>query len=186
MATVFNPIAGIDLLAFRASPKHQNGLSNHFHIGWFLERQLGLLGKLHKAMVVHGNVQPQHLLITPDTHTVSLIDFCYARCHPTARDRIAGWTEHYSAPEIQQGVPPLPGMDIYSLGKCALFLLGGDPTTGTIPRRLGLDGRIQAFIERMIEPNYLKRPQDAWDLARKILGLRRKIYGPPRWVVLEM
>jgi len=186
VATVFESIEGLNLLEFRSTEKHRGGLANHFHIGWFLEKQLGLLGKLHKEMIVHGDVQPQHLLITPSRHKVHLIDFCFAWCQPSETDRIAAWAEHYSAPEIKHGASAHPGMDIYSLGKCAVYLLGGNPASGTIPTAVGLDSRIRSFIDQMIEPNHLKRPHDAWGLARTMLTLRRKVYGPARWVTLEM
>ncbi len=183
VASVFELVEGLDLQDLRAIPKHRRGIDPHFHIGWFLERQLNLLGVLHKNMVIHGNLQPKHLLIQGSTHKVVLIDFCWARRNPTQWDRIKIFTEHYSAPEIKQDAPPLPGMDIYSLGKCAVYLLGGNPENGRLPATL--DDRIRQFIEEMIEPNYLKRPRDAWVLARKILKIRREVFGPPQWVELE-
>jgi serine/threonine protein kinase len=182
IATVFARISGFDVTKIRVADLHRAGTKDFYHLGWLVEHQLGLLRKLHRAMIVHGNIQPQHVMVTPQTHDVQFIDYCFARSHPTPRDRVSMWTDWYSAPEIRDGVPPLPGMDIYSVGKVAVLLAGGNPETGEIPLKSGLDTTFREFIYSMIEPNYLQRPRDAFALAKECWRLRGKIWGPPAWV----
>jgi serine/threonine protein kinase len=182
IATVFRRIPGFDVTKIRVADLHRPGTKDFYHLGWLVEHQLGLLGKLHKAMIVHGNIQPQHVMVTPETHDVQFIDYCFARSHPTPRDRISMWTDWYSAPEIRDGVPPLPGMDIYSVGKVAVLLAGGNHETGEISLTAGLDTSFRDFIYSMIQPNYLQRPRDALALAKECWQLRRKIWGPPTWL----
>jgi serine/threonine protein kinase len=85
----------------------------------------------------------------------------------------------YSAPEVREKKPPLPAADLYSIGRCLLFLLGGDLTSGEMPTLV--DDRLQRFVRYLTRPSPLQRAQDAWDMFVELERVRAGIYGPHRF-----
>lgn len=91
-------------------------------------RQTALaLHQAHQAGLVHRDVKPGNLLITPDG-TVKITDFGIARVTDqvplTATGQVMG-TVQYLAPEQASGKPASPSTDIYSLGIVAYEALSG-------------------------------------------------------------
>lgn len=85
------------------------------------------LHQAHQAGLVHRDVKPGNLLITPDG-TVKITDFGIARVTDqvplTATGQVMG-TVQYLAPEQASGKPASPATDIYSLGIVAYEALSG-------------------------------------------------------------
>ncbi len=83
----------------------------------------------HKQGMVHGDLRPDNVIITPDGR-VKITDFGVAGAVATsskAQMVSLNQAAPYQAPEVTQGRAPEPGSDIYSLG-CSLFeMLSGDP-----------------------------------------------------------
>jgi len=81
----------------------------------------------HQAGLVHRDIKPGNLLITPDG-TVKITDFGIARLADqvplTATGQVMG-TVQYLAPEQAGGKPASPSTDIYSLGIVAYEALAG-------------------------------------------------------------
>src|SRR6478609_10594854 len=76
------------------------------------------LGAAHEAGVVHRDVKPANIMITPDG-TVKLTDFGIARAvdaAPVTRTGMVMGTAHYIAPEQAAGDEAGPAGDVYSLG----------------------------------------------------------------------
>ncbi|WP_399521830.1 protein kinase domain-containing protein [uncultured Gulosibacter sp.] len=91
------------------------------------------LGAAHKAGLVHRDIKPGNLLITPD-HRVKITDFGIARIADqvplTATGQVMG-TVQYLSPEQASGHPASPSTDIYSLGVVGYECLAGRrPFTG--------------------------------------------------------
>ena len=87
----------------------------------------------HEEGMVHRDVKPGNLLITPEGH-VKITDFGIARVADqvslTATGQVMG-TVQYLAPEQATGKPASPSTDIYSLGIVAYEALAGKrPFTG--------------------------------------------------------
>ncbi|MFF5199443.1 protein kinase [Micromonospora parva] len=86
----------------------------------------------HAASLVHRDLKPQNIMITP-SRVVKVLDFGVAALlgpaeasRLTATGRTLG-TPAYIAPEQAQGGPVGPSADLYALG-CILFeMLGGNP-----------------------------------------------------------
>ncbi len=86
---------------------------------------------LHRNEIVHCDVKPGNVIVTPDERVV-LIDFglvsTFQGCHRQCRSdiRLAG-TVAYMAPELAEFTEPAPSMDWYAVGVMLLEALVGQP-----------------------------------------------------------
>jgi serine/threonine protein kinase len=169
---------GCDLLELRRRYQKKYcspGISQE-HLFWILDRFLCGLGLLHENNILHGNIQPDNLLVQPKTHNGLLIDFLHCRISPSSDAVLDVVNPAYCAPEVfTRRFQPHPVSDIYALGRCMIELLGGH--NNSLDERLPLDPRLRAFLQKMTLPDPARRATDAWGLAEELKTLRRSIYG---------
>ncbi|MHC5040562.1 MAG: protein kinase domain-containing protein, partial [Planctomycetota bacterium] len=110
----------------KAGPMHPVDLEEAFD----LLLQVGsALGAIWETGLIHRDVKPENVLITP-SGTVKLVDFGLARREedePLTRSGIIYGTPNYMSPEQIQGLDLDHRTDIYSLGATAYHLLTGVP-----------------------------------------------------------
>lgn len=142
---------------------------------------LAALEAAHRAGIVHRDVKPHNVLITPDG-VAKLADFGIARAvesrSPTPAGRPVG-TPHYTSPEQASGGSAGPASDVYSVGVVLYEMLTGQPpfdaeTAVAIavqhvsrppdPLRRRVPG-LPADLERVVLRALAKRPADRWPSA---------------------
>lgn len=144
----------------------------------------------HAVGLVHRDIKPGNLLITPDGR-VKITDFGIARIADqvplTATGQVMG-TVQYLSPEQASGHPASPSTDIYSLGIVAYEALAGRrPFTGESQVAIAMaqinetapalpataSESVSNLVFACIAKNPADRPASAAQLARAAQALRR-------------
>lgn len=89
------------------------------------------IGYAHRSGLVHCDVKPQNMLVTPDMR-LKVADFGIARAlatiQPDEKSDVVWGSPQYFAPEQASGSAPAPASDVYSLGIILYEML-----TGSLP-----------------------------------------------------
>jgi eukaryotic-like serine/threonine-protein kinase len=159
------------------------------------------LGAAHAAGIVHRDIKPGNLLITPDGQ-VKITDFGIARAalatHLTLTGMIMG-TAQYVSPEQASARPVTSAADIYSLGVVAYECLAGQPPfTAEAPIALALahvreqppplpddvPPPVAALIGQMLAKEPADRPASAQAVAARASALKTTpADGTDAWII---
>ncbi|MGD8373931.1 MAG: hypothetical protein PVI21_03680 [Candidatus Woesebacteria bacterium] len=160
---------------------------------WIWRRLLLTMAYAHSKKVIHGAILPSHILVHPKYHGIALIDWCYSVYEPAkSGQRILAVVEKYRSwyPEqVFAKASPLPGIDLSMAAKCMIWLMGGNPRTGELPKQTSVaeGGAIPQELRGVFKMyTYLataKRPetQDAWRLGREFENLLVRAWGPRKF-----
>ena len=159
-----------------------------------VEQTAKALHAAHEDGLVHRDIKPGNLLITP-SGKVKITDFGIARVADqvalTATGQVMG-TVQYLSPEQATGKPATPSTDIYSLGIVAYeALTGRRPFTGESqmviamaqindkPPAFGddIDKRVQELVMSCLAKKPNQRPGTALDLSNRARALRLQLEG---------
>jgi hypothetical protein len=186
LGSVFDRLDGLDLTAIRDvfRGRGEPGLPAR-HVVWILRRALAALGWAHQQGILHGNLDPSHVLVRGRDHMVWLVDWCWAVITPAQTGQgFKALNATYSPPEVAARGRPTPASDLYALGKCAIHVLGGDPAAKTVPG--GVDPRLARFLRYLCVESQGGRGQDAWELYAQLDKLREQIWGDHEFVPLDL
>jgi hypothetical protein len=144
----------------------------------------------HRTGVIHGDLKPENVLLTPESRRVMLADFGIATSlvHSAVPGSTPIGTVAYMAPEQwRDRLQPDEASDVYTLGGTLYYLLSGEaPHAG---RATGLDGpppplppsvppRLREVVARALAPRPEDRTTSAGALAEE---LRRFRTHQPTW-----
>ncbi len=152
----------------------------------------------HHIGLIHRDIKPQNILVTPDGH-VRITDFGIAKSHLSTAQTQTGMTfgtADYISPEQAQGQQATPQSDIYSLGVTIYEMLAGRlPYTGDspvsvamkhvsapLPPLRSLNPQVPANLEHIIlkalskEPS--ARPASAREFAEALRNYRNVAEQP--------
>lgn len=173
VGSVIERLDGLDLIEIRR--RYPQGVPAH-HTVWIVRRLLSAVGYAHSVGIVHGNIEPSHVMVRPGDHNVYLVDWCYSVIEPAKTGRgFKVETPGFSPPEVGQRKPPIPASDLYTVGKCAAFLLGAEAGADAPPP--GTDERLTRFVRYLTRSSPLQRAQDAWDMFDELGRIRRAVFG---------
>lgn len=156
-------------------------------MAWMWRRLLIALGFAHTCGMIHGAVLPSHVLIQPEQHGLTLIDWSYAASNPTLGAYIPAIVSEYQAwypPEVLSKEPPSPSTDLYMGALCMIYLLGGDPITGVMPD--STPKRMQSFFRGVALKKPAQRPQHALTLLDEFTDLIERLWGPRTFRTFSM
>jgi serine/threonine-protein kinase len=160
------------------------------------------LGYAHRAGLVHCDVKPQNMLVTPDRR-LKVVDFGIARAlatiSPDERTDVVWGSPQYFSPEQAAGSAPSPASDVYSLGVIFYEMLTGRlPFIASTPQELARlhrealppsprrhNPRIPIQLEQIILKVLSKEPSSRYrtaDQLGRVLSNFRHQPPPPRQV----
>lgn len=154
------------------------------HFVWIFKRLLSTLSFAHGQGIIHGAVLPTHVLVHPVTHAIQLIDWCFAVNKDT---RIIAMSRGYASwypPEVNARRPANASTDIYMAARCMAYILGAD--FGEWPSKTLVHAKFRRFLDACGIQNQVRRPPSAWELYKEVGTLSDEIFGPRRYLELQL
>lgn len=130
---------------------------------------------LHAQDIIHRDIKPQNLKLTPDGQIV-LLDFGLAKGNPTdsqnqtAAKSIFGFSRNYASLEQIQGAGTEPRSDLYSLSATLYHLLTGIPPADALTRAMNV---LNKKSDPLIAANLVNRqvPGGVAEVLQKAMAL---------------
>jgi serine/threonine protein kinase len=143
-----------------------------------LRQAADALAAAHAAGIVHRDVKPSNMLVSPDGQ-VKLSDFGIARAEADAsltQTGLVTGSPAYLSPEVASGQQATPASDVWSLGATLYFTLAGQPPYDVGDNVLGALYRIvhedpprladAGWLGPLLEATMTTDPAQRWPMAR--------------------
>ena len=151
---------------------------------YLIQDGLRILDFIHKTNVIHGDVEPAHLVRRQEDNTYVLIDFGSIRAieateinlqgEPIASTPVGNWV--YAAPEQKAGESHFSS-DIYALAKSAVYALTGrspselEQTNIDWRSQCQISHKLQQLLTRMMSPIVERRYSSALEVLQDLKPL---------------
>jgi len=148
-------------------------------MAWMWRRVLWALDYAHGLGLVHGAPLPQNILIHPGMHGVVLADWCYSQkrrgnSYPPLR-AIVGTQKGWYPADVLTKAPYEPWHDIQLAARTMVQLMGGDPVTGKLPKKV--PARMSGYFGSIISGT-ASRANEVAPIATEFDELLQRL-GPP-------
>lgn len=166
--TVMEYVPGTDL---KSLLKQRGRFSIEETLALLIQACAGV-GYAHRAGLVHCDIKPQNMLITPDWR-LKVTDFGIARAlasiQPDEKVEVVWGSPHYFSPEQASGLAPSPASDVYSLGVVMYEMLTGVlPFSASSATELArMHREVPPTAPRQLNP---KIPPDLESILLKVLS----------------
>src|SRR5215471_9288691 len=159
------------------------------------EQCLGGLAAAHRRGILHCDLKPENLMITP-AGQVKILDFGFARRVETNETReslelsqaVMGGTPGYMAPEVLMGNPPDERSDIFAMGVVLYEALLGrhpfrqEPNLGTAARIVreephAIPSSVPAGLDQVLTQMLAKDPTQRYQSCVDVLNDIRAIHA---------
>lgn len=155
-------------------------------MAWIWRRLLIAVGHAHDREVIHGAVLPTHVLVHPGAHGLLLVDWCSsvidARRTGAHIPAVSPEYEAWYPLSVLAKAPPTPAVDVEMGLRCMVYLLGGDPLTGSLPP--GVPAPLQTYLRGALRTGAVQT--DAWQLYRDFSDLLDALWGERRFIPFTM
>ena len=171
---VMEHVAGSDLAALT---RQHGGLSGA-DAAKVLAQVAEALATAHEAGIVHRDVKPSNILVTPDGRA-KLADFGVARAHADStltRGGLVTGSPAYLAPEVAAGGRATEASDVWSLGATLFHTLAGHAPYGSGENALSTMYQVvheepprlpeAGWPGELLEDTMAKSPEDRWPMSR--------------------
>lgn len=155
------------------------------------------IGYAHRSGLVHADVKPQNILITPED-VIKVTDFGIAQAlsdtQPRQRLDVVWGSPHYFAPEQAKGEQPTPSADVYAIGIVLFEMLTGQlPYAGAnqqelamahirapIPSVTDFNPTVPDSLARIIQKVMAKEPAQRYGTADQLGSVLQKFQSRAR------
>jgi serine/threonine protein kinase len=146
--------------------------------GGLIRQAADALAAAHAAGIVHRDVKPSNMLVTP-AGDVKLLDFGIARAEADAsltQTGLVTGSPAYLAPEVASGSTATEASDVWSLGASLFHALAGRPPYDTSENLMGALYRIvhedpprlsdAGWLGPLLEHTMTREPAERWSMAQ--------------------
>ena len=172
---VVNKLPHLTLNDLMSNPKYHGGIP-HVHAYWIFRRLLMTLWMAHLRGIVHGGVNPDHILVYPEAHGIVLLDWTASalidREHILIIDD--AWRDSYP-PEVFKKALAQPNMDLYMAGYTLIKICPDLP--GEVVKHVS---------DHCLDRDPSKRTQDICHYHDKFEQLIERLHGPRKFAVMEV
>lgn len=148
---------------------------------WIWRRILEVLFFIHNSGMVHGAVLPSHLLAQENEHGILLVGYGSSGRFGDKHHISPGRFESFHKMSERSFSTLSPELDLVMSARCMVYVLGGDPETGSLPT--AVPKRLADVIRQTALGN---SGEDAWSVREELGTIAGDVFGAPQFIPIVM